>query len=189
MQAWQEVAQLVSMAPGASRRCRRGKRWRSRCRWRQARHEDAGVARGGTAGAGDARRVRMMQAKQVEDLNKASGLVQVFDLPVVSSFPRHWVFDLPVVSSSPRHIDLRPACRVLIPAPHRSSTCLSCPHSRAMQAFGGLALCTPNSPATSTIRSSLMRGRSLAGLLWRYCVFGVGCKIITAGAVTACCGN
>ena len=38
------------------------------------RHDDAGVARGGAAGVGDARRVTMLQAKQVEDLHKASGL-------------------------------------------------------------------------------------------------------------------
>ena len=72
--------------------------------------DDAGVARGGTASVGDARRGTMMQ------------VWQVFGLPVVSSFPRHG--------------GLRPACRVLIPASHRSSTCLSCPHSRAMEVFG-----------------------------------------------------
>ena len=119
-----------------------------------------------------------------------SHATQVFGLPVVSSFPRHTGLVLPVVSSFPRHTGLRPACRVLIPAPHRSrpacrvlipashrsSTCLSCPHSRDMQAFGGLALRTPNSPATSTTRSSLMRGGFLAGLLWRLWVVGIGCK-------------
>jgi len=64
MQAWQEVAQPVSMAPGAARKCRRGKRWRSRCRWLKARHDDAGVARGGAAGVDGSRRVTMMQAWQ-----------------------------------------------------------------------------------------------------------------------------
>lgn len=38
------------------------------------RQDDAGVARGGAAGADGARRVTMLQAKQVEDLHKASGL-------------------------------------------------------------------------------------------------------------------
>ena len=38
------------------------------------RQDDAGVARGGAAGVDGSRRVTMMQAWQVEDLHKASGL-------------------------------------------------------------------------------------------------------------------
>ena len=157
-----------------------------------ARHDVAGAARGGATGVDGARRGTMMQAWQV--------------------------FDLPVVSSFPRHTGLRPACRVLVPTPHRSSACLSCPRPHATQVFGlpvvsssprhiGLrpacrvlipAPCRPlaGSPYVLQIPLTqvLFARPSCAAGLWRACCGDIvylvlGAKIITAGAVTACCGN